>query len=56
MGIAIRSGSQFALPFVGAGRFLEVGASNEDGVTFIDFNRAYNPPCAFNEFAAGRSA
>jgi hypothetical protein len=34
----------------GAGRFLEVPRP-VDGRLVIDFNRAYNPPCAFNEFA-----
>ena len=35
----------------GAGRFLAVDAPNEKGFTYIDFNKAYNPPCAFSEFA-----
>ncbi len=35
----------------GAGRFLYVEKPGEDGTTFIDFNKAYNPPCAFTEFA-----
>jgi hypothetical protein len=34
----------------GAGRFLDVPRP-VDGRVVIDFNRAYNPPCAFNEFA-----
>ena len=34
----------------GGGRFLEVPAP-VDGRTAIDFNRAYNPPCAFTAFA-----
>jgi uncharacterized protein (DUF1684 family) len=34
----------------GGGRFLEVPAPI-DGRTTIDFNRAYNPPCAFTAFA-----
>jgi uncharacterized protein len=34
----------------GAGRFLETGAV-KDGKVFIDFNMAYNPPCAFTAFA-----
>lgn len=32
-----------------AARFLYAD-SPEDGITFVDFNRAYNPPCAFNPF------
>ncbi len=35
----------------GGGRFLEVDAPDELGRTFIDFNRAYNPPCVFTPFA-----
>lgn len=34
----------------GAGRYLYV-APPQDGRTVIDFNKAYNPPCAFNNFA-----
>jgi uncharacterized protein (DUF1684 family) len=35
----------------GAGRFLYVEMPGEDGQTTIDFNEAYNPPCAFTPFA-----
>lgn len=35
----------------GAGRFLSVDAVDEQGVTYIDFNKAYNPPCAFSPYA-----
>ncbi|MFH1851667.1 MAG: DUF1684 domain-containing protein [Candidatus Neomarinimicrobiota bacterium] len=35
----------------GAGRFLSVVAPGPDGSTWIDFNQAYNPPCAFSDFA-----
>lgn len=35
----------------GGGRFVYVPAPDEDGRVVIDFNRAYNPPCAFNAFA-----
>ena len=34
----------------GAGRFL-VAAAPKDGRVVLDFNRAYNPPCAFTAFA-----
>jgi len=34
----------------GAGRFLYVPLP-EAGEVLVDFNKAYNPPCAFNEFA-----
>lgn len=33
-----------------AGRFLDTGAP-KDGKVLIDFNRAYNPPCAFTAYA-----
>ncbi|HRJ45592.1 MAG: DUF1684 domain-containing protein [Caldilineaceae bacterium] len=35
----------------GSGRFLTVEAADSQGHTTIDFNRAYNPPCAFTPFA-----
>jgi uncharacterized protein len=34
----------------GAGRFLYVGLPNADRIE-VDFNEAYNPPCAFTNFA-----
>jgi uncharacterized protein len=34
----------------GAGRFLHVPFAT-NGHTVVDFNKAYNPPCAFNNFA-----
>jgi uncharacterized protein (DUF1684 family) len=33
----------------GAGRFLNAGAPVDGGVV-LDFNRAYNPPCAYNPY------
>lgn len=35
----------------GGGRFLEVDAPQEDGSIYLDFNKAYNPPCAFTPYA-----
>ncbi len=35
----------------GAGRFLYSAAPGEDGLTVMDFNKAYSPPCAFNDFS-----
>lgn len=35
----------------GAGRFLYAAAPGEDGKTIMDFNKAYSPPCAFNDFS-----
>lgn len=34
----------------GAGRFMYVGLPNADRID-VDFNEAYNPPCAFTDFA-----
>ena len=34
-----------------AGRFLYAEPVDKDGLTVLDFNIAYNPPCAFNDFA-----
>jgi hypothetical protein len=35
----------------GAGRFLYAKPPGPDGILELDFNRAYNPPCAFTPFA-----
>ena len=35
----------------GAGRFLEIASPEKDGTYILDFNKAYNPPCAFTPFA-----
>lgn len=35
----------------GAGRFLTAAAPGADGRTVLDFNYAYNPPCAFTPYA-----
>ena len=35
----------------GAGRFVYIGKPDAKGNTFIDFNQAFNPPCAFTKFA-----
>ena len=35
----------------GGGRFLNVTPPDEHGMTTIDFNRAYIPPCSFTPFA-----
>jgi uncharacterized protein (DUF1684 family) len=34
----------------GAGRFMYVGLPNADHID-VDFNEAFNPPCAFTDFA-----
>ncbi len=34
-----------------AGRYLAVDLPDDDGTTILDFNKAYNPPCVFSEFA-----
>ncbi len=35
----------------GGGRFVYIQSPDENGRTFIDFNRAYNPPCVFTPYA-----
>ena len=35
----------------GAGRYLDVAVPDADGRVVLDFNRAYNPPCAFTHYA-----
>jgi uncharacterized protein (DUF1684 family) len=35
----------------GAGRFLYADKPDSTGSTIIDFNKAYNPPCAFTKYA-----
>jgi uncharacterized protein (DUF1684 family) len=40
-----------AVTTYGAGRFLYASAAGDDGTTVLDFNLAYNPPCAFTPYA-----
>ncbi len=40
-----------AVSTYGAGRFLSADAVDDSGVTVLDFNLAYNPPCAFTPYA-----
>ncbi|CAH0995802.1 hypothetical protein EMA8858_01929 [Emticicia aquatica] len=35
----------------GSGRFLTAEKPDSEGVTYLDFNKAYNPPCAFTPYA-----
>lgn len=35
----------------GGGRFVYIESPGKDGKTYIDFNRAYNPPCVFTPYA-----
>jgi uncharacterized protein (DUF1684 family) len=35
----------------GAGRFLYTSKPDSAGIVVLDFNKAYNPPCAFTKFA-----
>lgn len=35
----------------GAGRYIYIPTPDETGKTIIDFNKAYNPPCAFTAYA-----
>jgi len=59
--IAAASGDQFFFIFAdrtsgketyGLGRFVYSDLPNEAGEVVLDFNRAYNPPCAFNAFTS----
>ena len=34
-----------------SGRFIDIPKPDANGMTKIDFNKAYNPPCAFSEFS-----
>lgn len=33
------------------GRYIYIPTPNDDGITYLDFNKAYNPPCVFTDFA-----
>jgi uncharacterized protein (DUF1684 family) len=35
----------------GGGRYIYTSQPDKDGFVWIDFNKAYNPPCAFTPFA-----
>lgn len=35
----------------GSGRYIYVPSVDEGGITYIDFNKAFNPPCVYTEFA-----
>ncbi|TVR73435.1 MAG: DUF1684 domain-containing protein [Marinilabiliales bacterium] len=35
----------------GGGRFLYADGPDKDGYVYLDFNKAYNPPCAFSPYA-----
>ncbi|WP_142712903.1 DUF1684 domain-containing protein [Fodinibius sediminis] len=35
----------------GGGRYLYIAPPDAEGSTYIDFNKAYNPPCVFTSFA-----
>ena len=35
----------------GAGRYLYADMPGENGYFVLDFNKAYSPPCAFNDFS-----
>jgi len=40
-----------AVETYGAGRFLQADEPDLTGKVILDFNRAYNPPCAFTPYA-----
>lgn len=35
----------------GGGRYLYAPTPDDNNITYIDFNKAYNPPCVFTDFA-----
>lgn len=35
----------------GSGRYMYIPVPDQDGQTILDFNKAYNPPCVFTEYA-----
>lgn len=35
----------------GGGKYIYIPTPNEDGISYIDFNKSYNPPCVFTEYA-----
>ncbi len=56
----INSGNRFFIIFAdetngestyGAGRFLYTDKPDSTGTVILDFNKAYNPPCAFTKYA-----
>ncbi len=58
--IASGKGPEFSIIFsdgtngeetYGAGRFVTAKMDTTSGVVIIDFNKAYNPPCAFTKYA-----
>jgi uncharacterized protein (DUF1684 family) len=34
-----------------SGRFIDIHKPDASGMTYINFNKSYNPPCAFSEFS-----
>lgn len=40
-----------AITTYGAGRYIYCALPDKDGFTVLDFNKAFNPPCAFTDFA-----
>ena len=48
--VMLRDSTAFAETYP-LGRYMHVPFPDEDGWTVIDFNRAYNPPCAFTPYS-----
>ncbi|MDE2793763.1 MAG: DUF1684 domain-containing protein [Gemmatimonadota bacterium] len=48
--VMLRDSTAFADTYP-LGRYMHVPFPDDDGWTVIDFNRAYNPPCAFTPFS-----
>ncbi|MDX1699992.1 MAG: DUF1684 domain-containing protein, partial [Melioribacteraceae bacterium] len=56
----IKSGNRLFIVFAdltsgeetyGAGRFLYTNGPDSNNIVILDFNKAYNPPCAFSKYA-----
>jgi hypothetical protein len=57
---AVESGNQLFIIFAdqttgketyGAGRYVYTEKPDADGITYLDFNKATNPPCVFTPYA-----
>ncbi|MFN5931800.1 MAG: DUF1684 domain-containing protein, partial [Sphingobacteriales bacterium] len=40
-----------AVTTYGAGRYMYAAMPDKEGYTILDFNKAFNPPCAFTNYA-----
>lgn len=35
----------------GSGKYIYIPTPNEEGIAYLDFNKSYNPPCVFTQYA-----